>query len=59
MSKAKKPLRAWRVIEIGKKGRHIATIGASSADVAIKKAIAAYGITDPHRQRRLVAQAIE
>jgi len=29
------------------------------ADAAIRKAIEDYGITDPHRQRRLDAQPIE
>jgi predicted chitinase len=59
VSKAKKPLRSWRIIEIAKKGRHIATLSAPDADAAIRKAIEDYGITDPHRQRRLVAQPME
>jgi hypothetical protein len=36
MSKAAKPMRRWRVIEIAKKGRHIATVAAPDADAAIK-----------------------
>lgn len=31
--------RSWRVIEIAKKGRHIATLSAPDADAAIRKAI--------------------
>jgi hypothetical protein len=59
MSKAAKPMRSWRIIEIRKKGHHIATIAAPGADAAIRKAIEDHGITDAHRQRRLVAQPIE
>ena len=57
--KKSKPLRRFRVIEIAKRGRHVATLSAANADAAIRKAIEDYGITDPHRQRRLVAQPIE
>jgi predicted chitinase len=59
MSKAAKPMRSWRITEIRKKGHHIATVKAPDADAAIRKAIEDYGITDPHRQRRLVAQPME
>jgi len=59
MSKAAKPMRSWRIIEIRKKGHHIATVAAPDADAAIKAAIRDYAITDPHRQRRLVAQPVE
>lgn len=59
MSRAPKKLRSWRVIEIAKKGRAIATLLAPDADAAVRKAIEDYGITDPHRQKRLVAQPIE
>ncbi len=53
------PPRRWRVIEIAKKGRHLADVPARDADAAIRKAIEDYGITEPHRQRRLIAQPIE
>jgi len=59
MSKAAKPMRSWRIIEIRKKGQAIATVAAADAEAAIRKAIDDYGITDPHRQRRLVAQPVE
>jgi hypothetical protein len=52
-------MRSWRIIEIRKKGHHIATVAAPDADAAIKAAIRDYAITDPHRQRRLVAQPVE
>jgi len=58
-TKESKPLRSWRIIEIAKKGREIATLAAAGPDEAIRKAIEQYGITEPHRQRRLVAQPIE
>jgi len=54
-----KALRRWRVIEIAKKGRHIVTLAAPDADAAIRRAIEDYGITEPHRQKRLVAQPVE
>jgi hypothetical protein len=57
--KKSKPLRRWRVIEIRKKGHVITTTAAADGDAAIKFAIEEYGITDPHRQRRLVAQPVE
>lgn len=40
-----------------KKGYPLVTL--SAADAAIQKAIELYSITDPHRQRRLVAQPID
>jgi hypothetical protein len=52
-------VRRWRIIEIARKGRHIADLPAMDADAAIRQAIELYSITDPHRQRRLVAQPIE
>jgi predicted chitinase len=51
--------RRWRIIEIRKKGQAIATVDAPDAAAAIGKAIEDYGITEPHRQRRLVAQPVE
>jgi hypothetical protein len=53
------PRRRWRIIEIRKRGQTIATVHAPDADAAIRKAIEDYGITEPHRQRRLVAQPVE
>jgi len=58
MSKAKK-LRSWRITLIRQKGQRLGTVEAPDADSAIKIAIEQFGITDPQRQRRLVAQAIE
>lgn len=59
-SQAARPaLRRFRIIEIAKKGRHLADLLASDADAAIQQAIELYGITDPHRQRRLVATPIK
>jgi hypothetical protein len=57
--KKSKPLRRWRVIEVRKKGHVITTTASPDADAAIRKTIEDYGITDPHRQRRLVAQPVE
>ena len=37
----------------------IGTVAAATADKAIKIAIREFAITDPERQRRLVAQRIE
>ncbi len=44
---------------IHKKGERIGTVEAATAEEAIKVAIREYGITDPERQRRLVAQPTE
>jgi hypothetical protein len=57
-AKSKPAMRSWRVIEFAKKARHVATVQAATADDAIKMVIDDYKITDPHRQRRLVAQPI-
>jgi len=53
------PLPRWRIIEIANKGRHVATLRAADADAAIRMALEEYEITDPHRQRRPVAQPID
>ena len=42
-----------------KKGEHIGTVEAATADEAIKVAIKEFGITDPKRQRPLIAQPVE
>jgi hypothetical protein len=52
-------LRSWRIILIRQKGEVLVTIEAPDANTAIKMAIKEYGITEPHRQRRLVAQPIK
>ena len=44
---------------IRNKSEHIGTVQAATADEASKIAIRKYGITDPERQRRLVAREIE
>jgi hypothetical protein len=58
-SKSKAATRQWRIVLIRKKGERIGTVEAPDAEAAIKVAIEEYGITDPERQRRLVAQPIE
>jgi hypothetical protein len=57
--KKPEPLPSWRISIIRKKGERIGTVEAASADEAITVAIREFGITDPARQRRLVAQRIE
>jgi hypothetical protein len=59
MPSPKKPLREWRITVLCKKGERIGTVEAPEADAAIKLAIEFYAITDPHRQRPLVAQPVE
>jgi hypothetical protein len=41
-----------------KKGESLGTVEAADADEAIQVAIKTFGITDPERRRRLVAQRI-
>jgi hypothetical protein len=54
---AKKPAsHVWRIYEIRKDGRYLGSVTAADDKAAIKKAIEEFGITEPHRQRRLVAQ---
>jgi hypothetical protein len=52
----KKP--TWRITVLRKKGEHLGTVEAANADEAIKVAIKTFDITDPERQRRIVAQRI-
>jgi len=59
MRKAKKPLRRGCIYLIRHKGERIGTVEAPDADAAIRVAIEEYGITDPNRQHRLVAQPVE
>jgi hypothetical protein len=55
-----KKLPTWRITLIrNRSGVRIGTVEAATAEEAIKIAIRQYGITDPERQRRLVAQRIE
>lgn len=58
---AKKPakLPVWRVYEIASKGRYIGSVMAADDKAAIEQIIKEYGITEPHRQRRLVASREE
>jgi hypothetical protein len=58
MAKVAKPLPSWRITIIRKKGERLGTVEAATADEAIKVAIKEFGITDPERQRRLVAQRV-
>ena len=55
---AKKPatLPVWRIYEIRKDGRYLGSVSAADDKAAITKAIEEFAITEPHRQRRLVAQ---
>ena len=58
-TKETKDLPTWRVIEIAKKGRYLGTMRAANAEAAIDVAIKAFGIEDPLRHKRLVAQRVE
>jgi hypothetical protein len=52
----KKP--TWRITEIRKKGASLGTVEAANTDEAIETAVKLFGIADPERRRRLVAQKI-
>lgn len=52
----KKPI--WRITLVRKKDERLGTVEAADAEEAIKIAIKTFEITDPERQRRLVAQRI-
>ena len=54
-----KELRRWRITVIRHKDEHVGTVKAPDAEAAIRITIEEYAITDPHRQRRLVAQPVE
>ena len=43
---------------VGNKAREIAELQAPTADAAIKRAIAEFGISDPHKQARLAARSV-
>jgi len=58
-TKETKELPTWRVIEIAKKGRYLGTVRAANAEAAIEIAIKAFGVDDPLRHKRLVAQRVE
>jgi hypothetical protein len=51
-------VRQWRVTELRAKGQHLGIVEAVDAETAIKLAIERFGITDPERQRRLIAHQI-
>jgi hypothetical protein len=51
-----KTQRVWRITEIRKKGYYIGSVTAASAEEAIARAIEEFGISNPQRQKRLVAQ---
>jgi len=56
----KAALPTWRIILIRNHGGvRIGTVEAATAEEAIKVSIKEFAITDPERQRRLVAQRIE
>ena len=55
-----KKLPTWLITLMrNRAGVRIGTVEAATAEEAIKIAIRDYGITDPERQRRLVAQRME
>ena len=58
MARAPKDLPTWRIIEIAKKGRYLGTVRAADAEAAVKVAIEEFGISNPQRQKRLVAQRV-
>jgi len=54
-----KSVQRWRVSQIGgNRAREICELEAKDAPSAIKRVIREYGIDDPHRQHRLVAQRV-
>jgi hypothetical protein len=55
MAKAIK-LHHWRIYLIRKKGEVLGSVDAPDEKAAIAAAIEKYGISDPERQKRLVAQ---
>ena len=53
---AQKKLHTWRIVEIRKRSHYVGTIDeAATAEEAIAKAIKEFEITDPERQKRLMA----
>jgi len=59
MAKAAKQLHDWRITEIRERGRILGRVRARTAEEAIEAAIREFGITEPHRQRRLAASRFE
>jgi hypothetical protein len=56
---AKKPEPSWRILAIrGKRADSLGTVTAPNAEAAINRACEDFGITDPERRRRLVAQPV-
>jgi len=55
MAKAVKQLHEWRITEIRERGRILGRVRARTAGEAIEIATREFGITEPHRQKRLVA----
>ena len=56
---ASKKLHKWEIFVIRKKAERLGVVEAPDQDAAIKIAIAAFGITDPERQKRLSAQRMD
>lgn len=53
------PTKEWVVYVLtGKRGERLGTVTAPDRDAAIVKAIEFFGITDPERQRRVIARPI-
>ena len=55
----KPKLHRWRISLIRKEGEFLGVVDALGEAAAIKQAIKQFFITDPKRQRRLVAERIE
>jgi hypothetical protein len=53
---AKLALHHWRIYLIRKRGEFIGSVEAPDEKAAIAAAIEKYGIADPERRKRLVAQ---
>jgi len=54
-----KSVQRWRVTQIGgNRAREICELEAKDAPSAIKRVIREYGINDPFRRQRLVAQRV-
>jgi hypothetical protein len=55
---AKAALHRWAIYLIRKRGELLGSVEAPDEQAAIRAAIEKYNITDPERQKRLVAQRV-
>jgi hypothetical protein len=53
-----KPDPEWRISIVRKRAERLGTVTAPNAEAAIAEACEVFGITDPERRKRLVAQPI-